>query len=150
MNSTTFKLFTAITVCAALAIPVQLAAQNDSAPTNSAKRHHYKLTVLDTLGGTFGEAWGVNNRGSMVGHSTLPGDATYHAFFLEEGLITDLGSLGGQYSNNSSTSPINDRGEVSGFSDTATPDPNGEDFCQFGTALICLPFVWREGVMTVT
>jgi probable HAF family extracellular repeat protein len=43
---------------------------------------------------------------------------------------------------------LNSRGEIAGFSDTPNPDPNGENFCGFGTNLICLPFVWQKGVMT--
>lgn len=119
-----------------------LAATQDS---NTRHHHHYKLTILPTLGGTFGEAWGVNNSGSIDGHSTLPLDEVYHAFLWRKGVITDLGTLGGP---NSNQGFLNDQGEVSGASDTSIPDPNGEDFCGFGTNLICLPFVWQKGVMT--
>ncbi len=35
-----------------------------------------------------------------------------------------------------------------GQAETSTPDPLGEDFCGFGTYLICLPFLWQNGVMT--
>ena len=60
--------------------------------------------------------------------------------------MTDLGTLGG-----SDTLPlsvavnINDSDEIVGFSETATPDPLGENFC--GDSLVCLPFLWRDGVM---
>jgi probable HAF family extracellular repeat protein len=37
---------------------------------------------------------------------------------------------------------------VTGFSNTSTPDPNGEDDCNTGTFLICLPFVWQKGTMS--
>ena len=136
----------AIALFAALAIPLRLAAQAERDHNHNHVR--YSLKVFGTLGGTFGEAWGVNNEGSVVGHSNLPEDAAYHAFLWQKGVVTDLGTLGGPNSNNSSTAPLNDRGEVSGFSDTSTPDPNGEDFCSFRTNLICLPFVWQKGVMT--
>jgi len=145
MKSRFLILVAAVTLFAALAMPVGLAAQEPRSRTEQPQ--HYKLTVLATLGGTFGgEAWGVNNRGSIAGHSALP-DQTYHAFFWHRGVITDLGTLGGPNSNNSPNSPLNDKGVVSGFSDTSTPDPNGEDFCGFLTNLICLPFVWQNGVM---
>ena len=135
----------AVTLSIGLTALAQLAAQDAGV---GEQEQHYKLTVLGTLGGTFGgEAWGVNNRGSIAGHSGLP-DQTYHAFFWQRGVITDLGTLGGPNSNNSGSSPLNDKGAVSGFSDTSTPDPNGEDFCGFLTYLICLPFVWQNGVMT--
>jgi len=35
-----------------------------------------------------------------------------------------------------------------GEAETSTMDPNGEDFCGFGTHLICQPFLWERGVMT--
>jgi probable HAF family extracellular repeat protein len=137
--------FTAITLLAALAIPVSLAADDEG--DHHHKHNHYSLKTLETLGGTFGEAWGVSNNGLMAGHSTLLGDQVYHAFLWRKGVITDLGTLGGPNSNNSPTDPVNNRGAVTGFSDTSIPDPNGEDFCGFPTNLICLPFVWQNGVM---
>ena len=42
---------------------------------------------------------------------------------------------------------INDRGEAVGYSETADPDPSGEDICGFHTHLTCVPFLWREGHM---
>jgi probable HAF family extracellular repeat protein len=147
MNSLNRRCLATLILFAALAIPVRLAAL-DHQDNKHQKHVRYTVTDLGTLGGGFGEAWGVNNRGSMAGHSTLRGDQTYHAFFWQKGVITDLGTLGGPNSNNSGNSPLNDRGAVSGFSDTSTPDPNGEDFCGFRTNLICLPFVWEKGVMT--
>jgi probable HAF family extracellular repeat protein len=38
---------------------------------------------------------------------------------------------------------INDFGQVVGDSETAVPDPNGEDICGFGTHLTCRPFLWQ-------
>jgi probable HAF family extracellular repeat protein len=35
-----------------------------------------------------------------------------------------------------------------GFAETSTPDPLGEDFCFFGSHLVCLPFLWQNGLMT--
>jgi probable HAF family extracellular repeat protein len=81
----------AVTLCVALPIPVSLAEQDPESPPPQ----HYKLNILPTPGGTFGEAWAVNNGAAMTGHSTLSGDETYHAFFWQKGVITDLGTLGG-------------------------------------------------------
>jgi len=39
---------------------------------------------------------------------------------------------------------INDLGQIVGFSETAVPDPNGEDVCGFGTHLTCSAFVWQS------
>jgi probable HAF family extracellular repeat protein len=38
---------------------------------------------------------------------------------------------------------INDFGQIVGMSETAVPDPNGEDICGFGTHLTCRPFLWQ-------
>jgi probable HAF family extracellular repeat protein len=121
-----------------------LAAQDNQDHRNSVR---YSLKVLPTLGGTFGQAWGINNRGLVAGPSTLLGDTTGHAFLWSNGVITDLGSLGGPISL-TFTKP-NEKGEVAGYSTTSTLDPNGEDFCNgLGTFLVCLPFIWQNGVMT--
>jgi probable HAF family extracellular repeat protein len=34
------------------------------------------------------------------------------------------------------------------MSETAIPDPDGEDICGFGTQLTCVPFLWRKGRMS--
>lgn len=58
-----------------------------------------------------------------------------------------LGTLGGANSS-INWNGINDPGEAVGMSETAALDPNGEDICGFGTHHICLPFLWKDGVMT--
>jgi probable HAF family extracellular repeat protein len=92
-----------------------------------------KMLDLGTLGGTFGVANALNNRGEVVGASSLPGDSTEHPFAWRrsEGM-KDLGTLGGTFGH---ANYINDAGDIVG---TATPlgDP-------FGRA-----FLWRNGVMT--
>jgi probable HAF family extracellular repeat protein len=141
MKSRTLLWFTTSILLAALAIPASLAAQGNK--PNS----RYTVTDLGTLGGTFSQAFGINNNGSVVGYATLNGDTALHAFLWRKGVMTDLGTLGG-----SDTLPysqalnVNDRDEVVGFSETSTSDPLGENFC--GDSLVCLPFVWRAGVMT--
>ena len=121
---------------AALAIPLQLIAQHT----------RYTVTDLGTLGGTFTFATGINNRGSVEGHSTLPGDTAFHAFLWQKGVMTDLGTLGGPNSRADLRPSESDK--VGGGANTSTPDPFGEDFCFFGTNFICLPFLWQKGVMT--
>jgi probable HAF family extracellular repeat protein len=107
----------------------------------------YKVTDLGTLGGTYSLAGGINNAGLVEGYSTLPGDTAEHAsFWWKHFGPIDLGTLGGP--NSDSGWRPSERGEIGGGSDTTTADPNGEDFCGYGTYLICLPFVWRDGVMT--
>jgi probable HAF family extracellular repeat protein len=147
MNSNTWTRIIVRALVAGLAITGQLAAQEQQR-TQPNERHfqRYTATDLGTLGGTFSAAGGINNMGSVVGSATLTGDTSLHAFLWRKGLMTDLGTLGG-----SDTLPysvavnVNDSDEVVGFSETATPDPLGENFC--GDSLVCLPFLWRDGVM---
>ena len=140
----------AFAVCAVmvvLASAAPIAAQQERSQSRQVPR--YKLTVLPTLGGTFGYAGGINNEGSVVGNSTPPGDAVVHAFLWKGGVMTDLGTLGGPDSITANGwNGINDRRAVTGYSETSTPDPNGEDVCGFGTQFTCLPFAWQKGVMT--
>ncbi len=106
----------------------------------------YTVTDLGTLGGTFGVAEAVNNKGWADGWANLPGDTAHHAVLWAAGLKIDLGTLGGP--NSVAGFPLNERGQVTGFAETSTPDPLGEDVCGSGTHLICLPFLWQNGVMT--
>jgi len=141
---------TAMTLFAALTIPVRLAAQD-----NQEHRHNrvrYIVTVLGTLGGGFSSGNGINYKGSVAGGSWLPGDTTIRAFIWHRGVMTDLGTLGGPNSDASEGPMINDKGEVVGFSDTLTLDPNAENFCSNFNDLpnpyTCVPFVWRNGKMS--
>jgi probable HAF family extracellular repeat protein len=137
MKSRTLTCITAaMIVFVALAIPLQLTAQHT----------RYTVTDLGTLGGTFSFAGGINNRGDIEGFSTLPGDTAVRAFLWRKGLMSDLGTLGGP--NSFASWRLNERDEVGGTAETTTPDPLGEDFCGFGTHLICLPSVWQKGVPT--
>jgi probable HAF family extracellular repeat protein len=141
MKSRTLTLVVAMMLFAMLAIPHQLAAQEEK----DKKRLRYTVADIGTLGGTFGEASAVNNRGWVVGDANLHGDTVRHAFLWRKGLVKDLTTLGGP---NSIAGSLNERGEVTGYSDTSTPDPLGEDFCLLGTNLVCLPFLWQHAAMT--
>ena len=59
-----------------------------------------------------------------------------------DGHYVDLGTLGGPNSW-MNFGEINDLAQVVGDSETAVPDPNGEDICGFGTHLTCRPFLWE-------
>lgn len=113
----------------------------------------YTVTDLGDLnGGNLGCAMGVNNHGwTEVMYGTQDPEQTGplvqgRAGVNIEGLKIDLGTLGGK---NSWTNynGINDRGEAVGLAETAVPDPDGEDFCAFGTHLTCRPFLWKNGHM---
>jgi probable HAF family extracellular repeat protein len=82
------------------------------------------MTALGTLGGNGGElpdygssdaGYGINVVGQVTGKS-YTADGQYHAFITVNGLMTDLGTLGGI---NSYGSGINDSGQVAGTSKTA-------------------------------
>jgi probable HAF family extracellular repeat protein len=129
---------TAFALLVALSIPVSLAAHEQQ----NKKSSNYTVTDLGTLGGTFSQGEGVNNKGWATGFATLPGDLNQHGFLWRHGALIDLGTLGGP---NSNAFVPNEKGVIPGFSETSTPDPLGEDVCGFGTHLICLPVLWTGG-----
>jgi probable HAF family extracellular repeat protein len=56
----------------------------------------YTVTDLGTLGGATSRAYGINNCGSVVGESTIPGvSAPFHPFFWNGSTMIDLGTFGG-------------------------------------------------------
>jgi probable HAF family extracellular repeat protein len=94
-----------------------------------------KATDLGTLGGAvLNSAFGINNRGQVVGESDLPGDTTHHAFLWQNGMMTDLGTLPGLP--NSLAFSINNQGQVVGFSDLN------------GNISSAVAWIWQDGVMT--
>jgi probable HAF family extracellular repeat protein len=114
----------------------------------------YKITDLgvNKSSDNFNMVMGLNNQGwaeNMDGvlappiTSTSTTIASGRAVISIYGRNIDLGTLGGK---NSWTNygGINDRGEAVGLAETSVPDPDGEDFCAFGTHRTCLPFFWRH------
>ena len=125
--------------------------------SNAVAQASYKVTDLGTNKSkdNFSMVMGLNNQGwteNMDGVLTPPIRSTSttivsgRAVINIEGLNIDLGTLGGK---NSWTNygGINDRGDAAGLAETSVPDPDGEDFCGFGTKLTCRPFLWRNGHM---
>jgi len=123
---------TAMTLFAALAVPVRLAAQDPP---------RYTVQDLGTLGGTYSEAHGLSNAHWLAGESTLLNDTADHAFLWRYGRMTDLGTLGGP---NSFAWHVNDNGDAVGAAESSTTDPLNENWCSFNDDLICLPFLWRN------
>jgi probable HAF family extracellular repeat protein len=129
---------------AALGVALTAAAQDTQQRILPAVR--YTITDLGTLdGGASSQPFFINRYGLVSGSSSLP-DGTQHATLWLEKLKVDIGApgLGGP---NSIAFGDNARFQSAGEAETSTPDPNGEDFCGFGTHLTCLPFLWRDGEM---
>jgi probable HAF family extracellular repeat protein len=138
MKSLTLFSKVGIAELAAPSIPLVLASQEQRQQQQQQQQQqarkfpHYIVTDLSALGGTYSEAVGVNNSGSSAGSSTLLGDAVRHAFLWHNGAMTDLGTLGRPNSIVPQAEPQpNERGKVTGGSDTPVPDPNGKDFLRF-------------------
>jgi probable HAF family extracellular repeat protein len=96
---------------------------------------------LGSLGGTVNTALiavgnraiYINNRGEVVGGSTLPGNTTAHAFlWTRQTGMRDLGTLPGDF--NSGALAINDKGDVVGVSNDTSGGARA--------------FLWQNGVMT--
>ncbi|MDE2345659.1 MAG: hypothetical protein KGL13_04245, partial [Gammaproteobacteria bacterium] len=96
---------------------------------------------LGTLGGVLAVpgsfaygSWGavLNARGQAIGTSTLAGDVNWHAFIWDNGMMTDLGTLGG---NTSEALAIDDDGWISGRADFSPDSP-------YHHAVL-----WRNGVI---
>lgn len=118
-----------------------------------------RYTVLDlgTLGGAYSFAFGINNGGEVAGAAATPAQTdfvstTAFLWSKQKGII-NLGTLGPPAFPacpmcNSGASGVGAAGEVAMGSEIATLDPNGEDFCQYGTRRECVGAIWRNGVLT--
>jgi probable HAF family extracellular repeat protein len=157
MKSVTLRLIATLTLLA-WATSVRVTAQ--APEQDNHKQTHYSARELSTLGGNLGNAAGINNKGWVVGDANLTGNANEHATVWRDGMITDLGTLGGP---NSSIGFIgakpNDKGLIVGNAQSATPDPLGEGWgLNFGCTASGLPcdgsqylflgFIWDDGVIT--
>jgi len=97
---------------------------------------------LGTLGGAWGSASALNNRGQVIGTSSLAADPAAcftgndpqncHPFFWDNGKLIDLTAQSGGLIVNANA--INDAGEIVGLACF----PNGT----------CHAYLWRSGVMT--
>src|SRR5215472_2531073 len=110
----------------------------------------YQATDLGTLGGKYSFAFSINNNGMITGGSATAsqsGGLSQTAFLWRRGRLTKLGTLGGSACPNcsSSGSAASANGDVAVLSENGLVAPEGEDFCEFGTHLLCLAAVWKNG-----
>jgi len=119
----------------------------------------YTVTDLGTLGGANSFSYAINNSGMVTGGSNTAGQNDMVAqtpFLWDGGKPINLGTLGGtacpDCSGEGAAASAN--GTVALLSETANPDPNGEDFCEFNVnrpARVnhqCLAAIWRNGSLT--
>jgi probable HAF family extracellular repeat protein len=112
-----------------------------------------QVTNLPSFGGSSSAGSSINNRGWIAGFSNLTGDQVQHAALWRDGVLVDLGTLGGP--NSGVEWPVkNNRGIIAGISQTAQPDPLAENWscaaffpAATATGHQCLGFAWQNGVM---
>jgi len=102
---------------------------------------HYTVTDLGALGiGMVASAFDMNSLGWVAGASNLTPGGPQHAFvWYGRGPLKDLGTLDGAACPqcNSGADGPNLLGETAIGSEISKPDPDGEDFCAYGTHLEC-------------
>lgn len=134
---------------ACLCVAFSSASSAQQSPSTSG----YTVVELPMLGGTVGGAVSINDAGWISGFANVPGDRTEHASLWVNGVIRDLGTLGGP--NSAVGFPVkNADGMLVGFSQTADAAPLHEGWtytctvdgqlCQ-GNNLITLGFAWQDG-----
>jgi len=139
---TTFANIIAMTLFAAMAMPICVLAQGNAARGQTVKHHHYKLIDLGTLGGphTYGSINGdgfqlLNNSGVVASYADTafpdpnapnlcfdPSCFVAHALRWNDDVMTDLGALYSRM-NSSAGGSINSRGWVTGQSENGIIDP---------------------------
>ena len=122
---------------------ISIAAGSLLATLATAQTPRYTVTDLGALGGTNGSGNGINYQGRVAGAASLP-SGNSRAFLSGPGVVYDLGTLGGP---NSSEGGLNASNQMAIFADTSQKDPFGNDFCGFGSHLICQAAIWN-GTMT--
>jgi probable HAF family extracellular repeat protein len=115
-------------------------------------RTQYQVSDLPGLGGTSTGGNSINDQTWVAGYSRLP-NRDRHATLWRNSALTDLFTLGGP--NSSVTWAVkNTGGIIVGISQTATPEPLGENWSSAAfysppnnVGYINLGFVWQNGLM---
>ena len=136
-----------ITICCAATLAPALAQEQRAAKHT----RHYQVSTLPDFGGTSSGGNSINDQSWAAGYSRLP-DRNRHATLWRNGLLTDLGTLGGP--NSSVTWNVkNTAGIIVGISQTLTPEPLGESWSSAAfystpnnVGYINLGFVWEQNL----
>jgi probable HAF family extracellular repeat protein len=152
------KVLIVLSIVSLVLLGAAAASRGDaSASRPTAEPLTYAVTELPSLGGTSSAGFSINDRGWVAGRSNLTGNQIRHAALWRNGSLTDLGTLGDPEQRNSVVRwPVkNNRGLITGISQTDEPDPNNENWscsaffpAATGTGYQCLGFKWQNGVMT--
>jgi len=123
------------------------------AQAQNPKTARYTVTDIGTLGGTNSFAYAINISGMVAGGANTPGQNDLFAqtgFLWYGGQPINIGTIPGPPcpTCSSAGSAVSANGSVAVISETASIDPNGEDFCEWGTHRQCLAAVWRNGTLT--
>jgi probable HAF family extracellular repeat protein len=111
------------------------------------KPPRYVVKDLGALpGSTFSQPGTLSNNGLIAGFS-IASDGYQHPVVWIEDQIIDLDWLG-DGGLNAQAFGINSFGRVSLQKESASYDPNGEDFCALGTHRVCTAAVWQWGKFT--
>jgi probable HAF family extracellular repeat protein len=129
-----------------------LAPLHAQRPDATKARPQYQVSNLPSLGGTSSGGNSINDQSWVAGYSRLP-DRNRHATLWRNSLLTDLDTLGGP--NSSVTWNVkNTAGIIVGISQTATPEPLGENWSSAAfysppnnVGYINLGFVWENNQM---
>ena len=125
-----------------------------AAHAQEAKPARYHVIDLGTLGGTYSYSYGISATGVVAGGAATEDqtDQLSQTAFLSNGWHkVPIGTIDGAScpTCSSEAGGPNIWGEAPVISETANFDPNGEDFCGFGTHRQCLAAVWRSGTLKV-
>ena len=146
--TTKVPLIVLATVCCGMVLASALAQR----PTQARARTQYQVSNLPGLGGTSNGGNSINDQTWVSGYSRLP-DRNRHAALWRNGVLSDLGTLGGP--NSSVTWNVkNTAGIIVGISQTADPQLLGESWSSAAfystpnnVGFINLGFVWQNNQM---
>jgi probable HAF family extracellular repeat protein len=154
MNFKTWTRIIALALFAALAVPVQLAAQDKEGYT--ATHRHYQFIDLGTLGGPNGylPLLSLSQSGTFAGSADTTTPDPYgpsfcnnndcfvsHAITWRNGTLTDLGVLPGPPGSSSTATWISKNGLIAGFSLNGQIDPLNPGAPEIRAVL------WQNGVI---